>query len=152
MNKTCDFNKAVGESVIERLMLENIEDFFEEEKIKVSEITDAEHVHTTPSVEEIQREIDRLNYSWQKGRIKDVEVYDKQYDDLMAKLENAIALQKDISKRDLSHVEEILKGNWKEIYNALDDEHKRSFWRSFVRSIEIDWSGKEKKILKVNFF
>ena len=38
------------------------------------------------------------------------------------------------------------------IYKALDDDHKRSFWRSFVKEIHIKWSKENKKIEDVIFF
>ena len=29
-------------------------------------------------------------------------------------------------------------GNWKELYEKLDNAHKNAFWKSVIRSIEID--------------
>ena len=37
-------------------------------------------------------------------------------------------------------------------YNNLDDSYKRAFWRSFVQSIEINWTTNKKEIARVNFF
>ena len=101
---------------------------------------------------EIHEQIDRLNYSWQTGKIRKVEQYEKQYAELIAKLEEAEAEQKEFIAKDFSKIEAILQGGWKEIYNGLDDEHKRSFWRSFIQSIEINWTTKKKEITGVNFF
>jgi hypothetical protein len=100
----------------------------------------------------LHEQIDRLNYSWQTGKIRKVESYEKQYAELLEKLELAETEQLETTERDLSHIEAILHAGWKEIYNALNDENKRAFWRSFVSSIEIEWTAKEKKIHKVNFF
>ena len=36
---------------------------------------------------ELQAELDRLNYSWQKGRIKSVEEYDRRYDAIMVQID-----------------------------------------------------------------
>lgn len=152
---TCAFNKVVNESTLEKLLLENVSRYLEEAKIRSAEIEEAVPQPPKNKVADIQAEIDRLNYSWQKGRIKDAAKYDKDYDALMAKLEEAQAEVTEVVKQDFSKAEAALAGDWKTLYAALDDAHKRAFWRSFIESIEIDWSGKGqagKKIVKVNFF
>ncbi len=89
----------------------------------------------------------------QKSRIK-VEKYDKDYDALMARLEEAQAEAEEVVKHDFSKAEAALSGDWRTIYDALDDAHKRAFWRSFIQSIEInrDWAKGNMKIERVNFF
>ena len=151
---TCDYNKVVNERTMEKLLLENIGMYLEEARIKSASIEEEVPQLKKDKVAEIQEEIDRLNYSWQKNRIK-LEKYDRDYDSLMAKLEEAQAEAEEVVKHDFSKAEAALAGDWRTIYDALDDAHKRSFWRSFIESIEIDWSGKGqagKKIVRVNFF
>lgn len=151
-NHLCDFNKVVNEIVLERQMLAMVEKCFEDEKIKVLNIQDSNTFKTPQkSIDEINERIDRLNYSWQTGKIRTVEQYEKQYADLAKELEEAKKDQQNVVVKDFSKIEAILQSGWKEIYNALDEEHKRTFWRSFVKSIEIDWNSKEKKITKINF-
>lgn len=149
----CDFNKVVNEVVIERMLLANIGKYLEDAKIRVKEINDS-NVAKTPQhdLDDLYAQLDRLNYSWQTGKIRKVEQYDKQYDDLMEKIEKAEAEQGEVIIKDFSKIETILHTGWKGIYNALDDEHKRAFWRSFIKSIEINWTTKTKEITKVNFF
>ena len=149
---TCDFLKTVGENVLEKMLLKNLDKYLENAKISVSEITDS---NETPipkyNVDEIQKEIERLNYSWQKGRIKNVEQYDKQYDDLMEKLEIAENEQRQTQVKDFSEIESVLQQGWQTIYESLDPEHKRAFWRNIIHSIEIEWTTDVKRITKVNF-
>ena len=148
----CSFKKAINEQTIEKLMLDNIEKYLEDAKIRAAEISDGEIPVPKHDIEDINAQIDRLNYSWQTGKIRKVEQYEEQYAELMEQLEEAEHEQKEVIVKDFSKVEAILHDGWKAIYNKLDDEHKRSFWRSFVKSIEIDWEAKEKKVTKVNFF
>lgn len=152
-NDRCDFTKAVNERVVEKLMLENIEQLMQDAKIRAAEITDKEAV-TAPkhNIEDLHNQIDRLNYSWQTGKIRTVEQYEKQYTELMTQLEEAEAEQGKVIVKDFSKVEAILHSGWKEIYKSLDDAHKRAFWRSFISSIEIEWETEKKKINRVNFF
>ena len=153
LDHKCDFKKCISENVIERMMLKNIEKYLDDAKVRSAQITDADTVKIPQhNIEDIHDQIDRLNYSWQTGKIRKVEQYEKQYAELMEKLEEAEAEQHQVMIKDFSKFEAILHEGWKEIYNSLDDEHKRSFWRSFVQSIEIHWTTEKKEITKVNFF
>lgn len=152
-SRTCSYNKAINENTLEKLMLANIEGYLADAKIKAAEIQDSEAFRIPKqNIDDITAQIDRLNYSWQTGKIRKVEQYEKDYAALLEKLAQAEAEQGEVIVKDFSKIEAILQAGWKEIYNALDDGHRRAFWRSFVDSIEVDWMGKEKKIKRVNFF
>lgn len=149
----CTFNKHVAESTIEKLMLQNIEQYIEEAKIRVAEIADSnEQKISKYNIDEINTEIDRLNFSWRKGRIRTIEQYDKEYDELMEKLEHAKQEQSKTEVNDFGKIEEVLHEGWREIYKELDDEHKKAFWRGIISSIEIEWTTETKRIAKVIFF
>ena len=150
-DKSCDFRMFIFENTMERKMLERVEEILEAQEIKDIEISKKEQVVSKYNVKELQAELERLNYSWQKGRIKSVEEYDEKYDALIAKIEEAETTVQE-EPTDFSHIKEILSGGWKPIYNALDDEHKKSFWRTFVKEIKIDWSRENKEIQDVIFF
>jgi DNA invertase Pin-like site-specific DNA recombinase len=153
LDHQCDFKKVISENVLERMMLKNIELYLEDAKIRATDISDSNTVKIPLyNIEEIHEQIDRLNYSWQTGKIRKVEQYEKQYAELMEKLEEAEAEQKQVITKDFTKIEAILHSGWKEIYNSLDDEHKRSFWRSFIQSIELNWTTDTKEIVRVNFF
>ena len=152
LNRTCEYKKTIRESVLEKLLLQNIEQYLEDAKIRNTKAIEANPTNNEIELAELQAELDRLNYAWQKGRIKDAVKYDKDYDELMAKIEAAQEKHVGIVKQDFSKVEAALSGDWKTLYKSLDDPHKRAFWRSFIESIEVDWEGTEKKISRVNFF
>lgn len=152
-NNRCDFNKVVAEKTFERLMLANIEKYLEDAKVRAAEVSESDEEKIPKhNLEDIHEQIDRLNYSWQTGKIRKVEQYEKDYAELMAKLEEAEAEQHEVVIKDFSKVEAILHDGWQGIYNHLDDEHKRAFWRSFIQSIEISWKTDKKEITRVNFF
>lgn len=149
---SCDYAKSLSESTIEKLLLNNLEQYLNDAKIRSVEVVGTEEDNAPKyDLEAIQAEIERLNYSWQKGRIKTIEQYDKQYDALMEKLELAEKEQYKTKTQDFESIEAILTSGWRDIYTALDDEHKRAFWRNIIHSIEIDWDSKVKRITKVNF-
>ena len=152
-DEACDFNKSISENVFEKMMLENIEKYLEDAKVRTASVTDSGSVKIPQhDIEDIHAQIDRLNYSWQTGKIRTVEQYEKDYAELMEKLAAAEAERGEVVIKDFTHIEAVLQDGWKNIYNNLDDAHKRAFWRSFIQSIEIEWTTKHKEITRVNFF
>lgn len=153
LNDTCNFIKTISEATMERQMLKNIESLLSDAKITASKVKDADTVNIPQyNMEDIHEQIDRLNYSWQTGKIRKVEQYEKDFATLMEQLEKAEAEQSAVIVKDFSKVESILQSGWEEIYNNLDDAHKRSFWRSFISSIEVNWTTGKKEITRINFF
>lgn len=151
IHKRCDFTFVVFENKLESILLDRVEEKLEEQELKNIEITKKDTVSSKYDIKELQEELDRLNYSWQKGRIKNVEEYDREYEEIVAKIEEAGNTAKE-EPTDFSHIKETLSGGWKVIYEALDNEHKRAFWRSFVEEIHIEWSKSNKDITDIKFF
>ena len=153
LHKRCDFNKSLSENVLERKLLKDIEKFMEEAKIKSAQVTDANSEPPAKyNMEEIYERIDRLNYSWNTGKIRTVEKYETDYAELVELLEKAENERRDAPVKDFSRIEGILHDGWKAIYDNLDDAYKRAFWRSFIQSIEVEWTTEKKEIVRVNFF
>ena len=148
---SCRFNKVVSENVLERMLLESIENHLAIAKVYATNAKDSEQIKKY-DIEDIQLQIDRLNYSWQTGKIRTVEQYEKQYADLSEKLKAAEAECNKTVAKDFSNIDSFLQTGWKDIYKALDDAHKRAFWRSFIQSIDIRWTTENKEITRVNFF
>ncbi|MBQ5655914.1 MAG: recombinase family protein [Bacteroidaceae bacterium] len=149
----CGFKKTISENAFERMMLANIEKYMNEAKIRTANVEDSNKTKVPKhDIEEIHDRIDRLNYSWQTGKIRKVEQYEKDYAELLELLEQAEAEQSKVEIKDFSKIEAILHSGWEGIYNNLDDAYKRAFWRSFIQSIEIYWTTKKKEITRVNFY
>ena len=125
----------------------------EEAKMASVQVTDSgeETIHKY-DIDEIYERIDRLNYSWNTGKIRTVEKYEADYEELMHLLEEAQNERNNMPVKDFSRIEAILHDGWKAIYENLDDAYKRAFWRSFIQSIELEWTTAKKEIKNVNFF
>ena len=153
INKRCKFNKMVFETRFERTMLEQVEEIIAHKKARAIEIRASDVRVSKYNLQELQEELDRLNYSWKKGRIKSVEKYDREYDELMEKINAAhMEYAEETAEPDYERIEAALVGGWREIYKKLDDEHKRAFWRSFIEEVQIEWNTKTKEIKDVIFF
>ena len=149
----CNFKTVVFENTIEKKVLAAIEGIVEDQRIRNIEITANTERVSKYDLNELQAELDRLNYSWQKGRIKNVEEYDEKYDKLIAQIEAANKEVAEIAETpDLEKIKALLTAGWKEIYKELDNEHKRSFWRAFVEEIVIDWTKERKAVIDIKFF
>ena len=151
VNKLCDFGSTIFENNLEQLMLDRFEEIMEEQELKSIGISENGIKVGKYNVKELQTELDRLNYSWQKGRIKSVEEYDRKYDEIVAKIAEAESTVKEKPK-DFSHIKEALSVGWKGIYQTLDKEHKQAFWRSHVKEIQIDWDASKRDIKDIIFF
>lgn len=149
----CDFKKFLSENIVEKYLLNNLEDYLEQIKFDIENIQESNSA-TVPTYneEDINDQIDRLNYSWQTGKIRKVEQYEKQYNDLIEKLKIAKEEKKKEKVQDFSKVESMLTTGWKELYKNMGDKEKQAFWRSFIESIEIEWTTEYKEIKKINFF
>lgn len=153
INKQCGFKKSIFEASLEKIMLDQLEDIIANKKARAIEIQANGKKVSKYNLQELQEELDRLNYAWKKGRIKSVEKYDRDYDDLMEKINAAHEEHaSDAVEPDYEKIESVLVGGWREIYQALDDEHKRAFWRSFVEEIQLEWTTKKKTVKDVIFF
>ena len=153
IDKRCSFKSVAFEKRLETELLSMIEKYVADKKLHVAKMQKETKRVGKYDLEALQQELERLNYSWQKGRIKKVEDYDKQYDALMEQIEEAHAEQAALNEEpDYEKIQLILTSGWKDVYNALDDEHKRAFWRSFIEEIQIEWSSKIKRITDINFF
>lgn len=153
INKKCNYKSAIFESTLEKMLLEQLGDIIARKKAHAIEIRAKGEKVSKYNLQELQEELDRLNYSWKKGRIKNVEKYDHDYDELMEKINAAHEEHADdTNEPDYEKIEAVLVDGWREIYKALDDEHKRAFWRSFVEEIQLEWNPKTKRIKDIIFF
>lgn len=153
VQKDCDFRTIAYENRLERALLDKIEDIVANKKANVINIRNEAQRVSRYDINALQQELDRLNYSWQKGRIKTAEEYDKRYDELMEQIEAAHAEQSAMHDApDYERIQDMLSGDWKAIYRALDNEHKRAFWRSFIEEIQIEWTKDVKCVIDIKFF
>ena len=133
----CKTEKNVLEWKMEEYLLEHldrhIKDYFNSLDItyKQKNITKK---NTAKELAELKEEQKRLNMIFRKGNIKEVE-YDKEYDKLNKKIKE---LEAEPVQKDTTNLEELIKTDWKDMYNCLTRENKQAFWRNIIDRIEID--------------
>lgn len=148
-DKICSYNKRPNESKIEKALLENFDSYvtghIEYSKIEDKRVKDS---HASDKIKEIKAEMERTTKAYRKGRISEAD-YDKEYDELEARLNELQEHLEPVLERDLTKYDDLLKSNWKEIYNALTRENKRAFWRKYIKEIQV---GDNSTVKRVIFF
>ena len=152
IGKKCPYNVAFFEAPLERDLLLNMRTYIERKRSEEASAWAGEKVYRY-DLEELQSELERINYSWHKGRIKSAEEYDRKFEAVSKQIELATAERAQTSyTADYDGLSELFTEGWQDIYNILDPEKKRAFWRKFISEIRVDRVGEEKKITDIKFF
>lgn len=134
------FNRHGGASILEKTvesyLIENIVYKLEcnVERLKSMVAND----HSRNDTSKIKGEMDRLNNMYQKGRITDA-FYDKQYELLEKKLSlfaSATEIESKITEQE--NMLSYFRGNWTNLYHSLNAEHKKIFWKKYIKDIQVD--------------
>ena len=143
IQKICPFYGSISEPKLEKQLLENLEQYITNEVVRVENVEEIQPKNNNAvKAEKLNAEMDRLNMMFRKGRI-DEEEYDTEYYKLEKQLKK-LDVTEEQPKRDLDAIKEILKTDYRGIYDKLSKENKKAFWRSFIKEFAID---EDKKIV-----
>lgn len=136
--RTCSFSRALDERHIEKQLLDNLEEYVikKEEAYEVEKLPQPK-TDNTKRIEDLKKEMNRLNTMFRKGRIEEEE-YDKEYFLLEAELKKIDVVEEEPTEHNLDAVKTIINSDYRTIYNALDKKHKKAFWRSFIQEFVVD--------------
>jgi len=149
MSKLCTFNKYPSELRLEKALLNNLERFINNHitHVKITANTNSHTDGIKNSIANLQSEMSRLNTMFRKGRVKEDE-YDAEYQALESQLAELQESLTPVEERDLTVYEELLKqDDWKALYNALNRENQRAFWRKYIKQINLDAEGNIDEII-----
>ena len=141
-SRTCPNNQSVTEWMIEEQLLENLEQYITNEIIRVETIKEknAPSVDYTKKIESIKKEMKNLTTAFRKGRIEEDE-YDTEYEELEKELKK-YEVKDEPDVRDLTAIKKLLESDFRTIYAALDQAHKKAFWRSIIKEFTVDENRK----------
>ena len=144
--KECNYRRRPSETKLEPALLTYFDQFINMhiENVKVEDARKKNN-NAAELVRQIKAEMSRLNTMYRKSRISDDD-YDKDYEELETRLKAAQAQLEPHVERDLTIYEDLLKTDWRSIYNKLDREHRRAFWRKYIKAIELDETGRLKGV------
>lgn len=145
----CCHNHSAREDRIESWLFDHLSD--EIEKYEVSwDVQAAERKKTAASVDRstLRRKLTKLKELYLNDLI-DIEEYKKDYETYTAALEKLQAPAADEKRIDLSGVRQVVSKGFREIYDTLSREEKRTLWKSVIKEIRID---NDQNITGISFF
>lgn len=126
----------LSEQKVEEYMITHVTSRLEQELADI-EFKNSQRSKKHDNRDAIQKEIERLNLLFQKGRITE-KYYDEQYEILDKKLSLCEQEEKCISIEAYRDLIKAFSGNWQDLYLNLDKAHKQAFWKSTIKDIQID--------------
>jgi len=142
---TCTYKHAPSEKKIEKWLLKNLRPLMEKE------ILEHEIEKTKPKkkpkskLPALKEKLRRLNVMYLAGNMSDDD-YLKEDAELKAQIAKAES-ELPPPEKDVTPLRELLKTNFEEIYETLDQEEKRRFWRGVIKEVHF----KDKDIVDVTF-
>lgn len=143
----CKNHHTISEIKVERWLLDNIVNLMENEiaRVKVERAKPKKKPKT--DVSKLKEKLRRLEVVYMAGNKSD-EDYISESKELQAAIKRAESeTQESIANKDINSLEELLSTDFKTIYQTLDREEKRRFWRTLIKRIYMD--GNE--IVSVDF-
>ena len=137
MTRTCTNSHSTTEHLIESQLLDNLKFYITEEIIRVESIQEnpKEKTDNSKRIAEVKAEMARVNNMYKKNRLTEKE-YDAEYEVLENQLKQLDVEEKE-EERDLTALKKILESDYITIYNALDRNHKKAFWRSIIKEFTL---------------
>lgn len=145
----CAYTHRVSQNLIEEYLLENLSSEFASYRIRMEKIAEEKKLQRqSRTPEKIRAELERVNYMYMKERLT-FEAYEKEYLRLENELKSSLAESSMMpEKRDFSKIEKLIQGDLRQIYDALDQEHRQGFWHGIIEEIHLD---SDKKVVSVDF-
>lgn len=135
---TCGFKNTIMEMSAEKWLLENITGIIENEIAEVEIARTAPKPKPKANVANIKERLRRLDVVYMAGNKSD-EDYIAEQNELKALLKEAEAeIVEDRGDKDISKLQNILETDFRSLYDELDDEDKRRFWRNIIKKIDVD--------------
>lgn len=144
----CSFHRYVGEPIIERFLLANLDRFMADEIAHVTLERTKPKKKPKINVASLREQLRRLNVAYMAGNMPDDEYIAeaKEINEMIVKAEKEA--KEDPAEKDLSTLQVVLETDFRTIYQELSPEDKRRFWRSLIDEIHLDKDG---NIISLNF-
>lgn len=137
IDKICKGTHKVSQNLIEQYLLDNFEKEYKEDKFRSSKAREMKlKVKETRTPEKLNKELERLNLLFQKGRIE-WEYYSQEYDRIEKELIELSNIRPETEK-DFSYLEHLIQSDFRTMYNKLSPENRRAFWRSTIKEIHLN--------------
>ena len=134
---TCSNKHSVSQIKAEAWLLDNLESLMRDEIARVEIEKTKPKAKPKTNIAALKEQLRRLNVVYMTGSKPDDEYIkeSKELNDAIKKAEQEH--NEEPSNKDLSVLQETLSTDFKTIYETLDDEDKRRFWRTLIKRIYV---------------
>lgn len=137
IDRICQNRHRISQNLIEQYLLDNLSEEYKKYRLHYGRIQEPQSKQKkTPSPEKLRDELERLNLLFQKSRI-DWDYYNKEYNRIEDELRKLNEIRPEAHK-DFSYLENLLRTDFKNMYQKLTNENRRSFWRSTISQIHLN--------------
>lgn len=145
-DQSCDFRRCIGEKRIEKYLLTNLEELLEGEIAKIEIERSKPKKKKKSDVAKLREQLRRVNVAFISGNMLDDEYIaeTKALNELIKKAEELE--REDVANKDVEPLKQVLEMEFKSIYESLDQEEKRRFWRGIIKQINVAESGEIKSV------
>lgn len=134
---------SIREDKIEDMLLTHLETFLDSKIQSISISSSAKKTDHTKQINALEKQKERLNYMFEKGRIS-VEQYEQKFEALDSQIKSLEPEQ----PKDYSALKNTISLGWKDMYKSLNEENKQIFWHSIIEKINI---SEDKEIVDIIF-
>ena len=133
----CPHDKEIREEVVEAWLFENLGRVFRDWRAEW-DVKEAQRKRTAAAVDRaaVRRKLSRLKELY-LNEVIDLDDYKRDYEALTAQLEEAQA-QRPPDRPNFEAVEAFLAQDFRQMYDTLEREEKRTLWRSIIKEIRVD--------------
>jgi DNA invertase Pin-like site-specific DNA recombinase len=132
INKACDNTISCNETIVENYLIDHIEELCKNHIVQV-ELKEKQRKTVKSNRKQIETKLQKLNDLYINDFIT-MEKYKEDY----AKLQSQIVEPEETQKTDLTAVQQLLEGNFRDKYEMLTEGQKRALWRTVIKEIKMD--------------
>lgn len=138
--KLCDNKYSISQIKTENWLLEHLEELLklEIEKVEIARAQPRQKSKSDSKIAALKERLRRLDVVYMAGNKSD-EDYLKEQKEIKDELQKVRTDEpENIADRDISILKETLDSDFKTVYETLDDEDKRAFWRYIIKEIHVE--------------
>lgn len=137
IDRICTNRHRVSQNLIEKYLLDNLESELKDYKVRCEKARERKKkIKDTRTPEKLQKELERLNLLFQKDRIT-WEYYSEEYDRIEKELKELANICPE-TETDFTYLENLVKTDFRTLYEQLSLENRRAFWRSTIKQIHLN--------------
>ena len=136
----CEFTSSVAEIKTEKWLFDHFDELLKDEIARVEVERAKPKPKPKTDVVKLREQLRKVDVRYMNDTITEQEYFAEtaEIKALIQKAEAEVLADVSDADRDISHLQELLETDFKTIYQSLDAEDKRRFWRSIVQEIYVE--------------